>query len=177
MRPIEALPPMTGRWGFGSDVLATDADAFLMDLMAADAAQPLPVRLTPRRPPPPPPRPRRERKPMSEALIRNALNGNGEDHGGTLPQTLDMDIDVMFHAQRVTSLHLEEPTGAQYEKAVQELASGVNAYTLERFKISLIANTAKVDRTVVLGLRKSQIEEAYSFLSRLLANGLPTGEI
>jgi hypothetical protein len=111
---------------------------------------------------------------MSEALIRNALNDEAPPEA--LPQTLDLDIDVMFHAQRVTRLHLEEPTGGQYEKAVQELASGPNAYTLERFKISLIAAVAKVDRSVVQGMKKSQIEDAYGFLSRLLAAGQPTGE-
>lgn len=112
---------------------------------------------------------------MSEALIQRANGGLAGAMDGALPQTLDLDIDVMFHAQRVTRLHLEEPTGAQYEKAVQELASGPNAYTMERFKITLIANVANVDRLVVLGMKKSQIEEAFSFLSRLLDAGQPTG--
>jgi hypothetical protein len=112
---------------------------------------------------------------MSEALIFRA-NGQAPDDEPALPQTLDMDIDVMFHAQRVTRLHLEEPTAGQYERAVQELAAGPNAYTMERFKITLIANVAKVDRSVVLGMKKHQIEEAFDFLSRLLANGQPTGE-
>jgi len=111
---------------------------------------------------------------MSEALIRNALNG--ETPPDALPETLDMDIDVMFHAQRVTRLHLEEPTAGQYEKAAHELAGGANAYTMERFKISLIANVAKVDRSVVLGMRRSQVEEAFNFLSRLLVAGQATGE-
>lgn len=112
---------------------------------------------------------------MSEALIRNAFT-NGEAHDDGPPQSLDMEIDVMFHAQRITHLHLEEPTGGQYEKAAQELASGANAYTMERFKISLIANVAKVDRTIVAGMKKSQIEEAFDFLSRLLVGGRQTGE-
>ena len=98
------------------------------------------------------------------------------EDGDRTPRTLDMDIDVMFHAQRITRLHLEEPTGGQYERAVQELAPGPNAYTLERFKVSLIANVAKVDRSVVLGMRKSQIEEAFGFLSSLFRDGLATGE-
>ena len=127
---------------------------------------------------------------MSESIIREAIERaagvanfagplNGEapafDIAMDLPQTLDMDIDVMFHAQRVTRLHLEEPTAGQYEKAMQELAGGVNAYTLERFEISLIAAVAKVDRSVVLGMKRSQIGEAFSFLARLLAAGRPTG--
>lgn len=91
------------------------------------------------------------------------------------PRTKDIDIDVMFHAQRVTRLHLQEPTGGQYERAVQELAPGPNAYTLERFKITLIAQVAKVDRSVVLGMRKSQIEDAFNFLSSLWRDGQETG--
>jgi hypothetical protein len=128
---------------------------------------------------------------MSEALIREAIEraagiagfsdpgaANGEaPPEGPPAQTLDMDIDVMFHAQRVTRLHLEEPTAGQYEKAMQELASGVNAYTLERFEVSLIAAVGKVDRAVVLGMKRSQIEEAFRFLARLLASGRPTGAI
>lgn len=102
-----------------------------------------------------------------------SLDGEFKD---AVPQTLDLEIDVMFHAQRITRLHLEEPTAGQYEKAVQELASGPNAYTMERFKISLIANVAKMDRAVILGMKKSQVEEAFNFLSRLLANGQATGE-
>jgi len=126
---------------------------------------------------------------VSEALIREAIERaagvagfgdpsalNGEAPPDAVPQTLDMDIDVMFHAQRVTRLHLEEPTAGQYEKAMQELAAGVNAYTLERFEISLIAAVAKVDRSVVLGMKRSQIEGAFRFLSRLLASGRLTGE-
>lgn len=111
--------------------------------------------------------------------LAHRLNGGTSLDGEfkeTAPQTLDLDIDVMFHAQRITRLHLEEPTAGQYEKAVQELASGPNAYTMERFKISLIANVAKVDRSIVLGMKKSQVEEAFSFLSRLLDSGQRTGE-
>jgi|SRR5579862_1338357 len=120
---------------------------------------------------------------MSESLSR----GNGaayRDIGDGMeqamddmpPQVLDLEIDVMFHAQRITSLHLEEPTGGQYERALRELKDGPNVVSLEAFKITLIAAVAKVDRTVVLGMRKSQIEVAYNFLARLLNGGPPTGE-
>lgn len=110
--------------------------------------------------------------------MSDAARGNGQvlEFQEPPPQSLDLDIDVMFHAQRVTRLHLEEPTAGQYEKAVQELAGGPNAYSMERFKISLIAAVAKVDRSVVLGMKKSQVEEAFDFLSRILATGQPTGE-
>jgi hypothetical protein len=90
-------------------------------------------------------------------------------------QEMDMDIDVMFHAQHITRLHLQEPTGAQYEKAMAELERSTSAYAMERFKITLIAQVARVDRAVVLGMKKSQIEAAFSFLSRLLDDGQKTG--
>jgi hypothetical protein len=126
---------------------------------------------------------------MSEALIRGAIERaaglagfgdpdapNGEaPPSDVVPQTLDMDIDVMFHAQRVTRLHLEEPTAGQYERAMHELAGGANSYTLWRFEVSLIAAVAKVDRSVVLGMKRSQVEEASRFLSRLRAAGQATG--
>ena len=38
-----------------------------------------------------------------------------------LPRTLDMDIDVTFQKKRFTSLHLEEPTAKQLERAEIEL--------------------------------------------------------
>jgi hypothetical protein len=82
----------------------------------------------------------------------------------------------MFHAQHVTRLHLQEPTGRQYENACKELANGANAYAMERFKITLIAQAAKVDRAIIEGMKKSQIERAFDFLSRLLDAGRPTGE-
>lgn len=117
---------------------------------------------------------------MSEHLAR----GNGYDtaqdalvpEDEPLQTELDLDIDVMFHNQRITRLHLQEPTGKQYERAIQELASGQNPYTMERFKVTLIANVAKVDRAVVEGMKKRDIERAFDFLSRLLADGQRTGE-
>jgi hypothetical protein len=111
---------------------------------------------------------------MSDRNIRlaEAFEGTSEQS----PAMMDMDIDVMFHAQRVTRLHLEEPTGGQYENAMKELQGGANPFSMERFKMSLIANVAKVDRSVVLGMKKNQIEEAFAFLDRTLRSGPATGE-
>jgi hypothetical protein len=116
---------------------------------------------------------------MSDRLIRQA-NGNGEDltplEEEEPPTELDLEIDVMFHAQHITSIHLQEPTGKQYETAMRELINGTNAYTMERFKVTLIAQAARVDRSIVEGMRKRQIDKAFDFLARLLADGRPTGE-
>ena len=116
---------------------------------------------------------------MSDRLIRQA-NGNGEDlvplEEEEPPSEMTMEIDVMFHAQHVTELHLREPTGKQYEKAIRELTNGNNPYTMERFKVTLIAESARVDRAIVEGMKKRQIEKAFDFLARLLGDGRITGE-
>lgn len=85
-----------------------------------------------------------------------------------LPRTLDMDIDVTFQRKRFTSLHLEEPTGKQLERAEIELnTTAPTAYMMRRYQISLVAAVAGVPREVVLELKQSQIEEAFGFLSDL----------
>jgi hypothetical protein len=87
-----------------------------------------------------------------------------------IARTLDMDIDVTFQKKRFTSLHLEEPTGKQLERAEIELnTANPNAYTMRRYQIALIASVAGVPREVVLELKFTQINEAFDFLSELLA--------
>jgi hypothetical protein len=86
-----------------------------------------------------------------------------------LPGTLDMDIDITFQKKRFTSLHLEEPTAKQLEKAELELnVRDPTAYMFRRYQIALIAAVAKVPREVVLELRNSQLKEAFDFLERIL---------
>lgn len=87
-----------------------------------------------------------------------------------LPRTLDMDIDITFQKKRFTSLHLEEPTAGQLERAELELnTASPTAYTMRRYQIALIAGVAKVPREVVLQLRHGELTEAFDFLSDLLA--------
>jgi hypothetical protein len=87
-----------------------------------------------------------------------------------LPRTLDMDIDVTFQKKRFTTLHLEEPTAGQMERAELEVNTATpTPYTLRRFQIALIAGVAKVPREVVLQLRNSEVRDAFDFLSALLA--------
>jgi Phage tail assembly chaperone proteins, E, or 41 or 14 len=92
----------------------------------------------------------------------------GEDEA--LPRTLDLDIDVTFQKKRFTSLHLEEPTAKQLERAELELnTTSPTAYTMRRYQIALVAAVAKVPREVVLELRHSELTKAFDFLAELLA--------
>jgi len=114
---------------------------------------------------------------MSASTGNGATSGNGlMPADDDLPATLDMEVDLKFHSQQITTLHLREPTAAQAETADKELAGGVNAHTLRRHQIALVAAVARVDRSVIGQLPVSQLEEAYSFLSRISARGRPTGE-
>lgn len=86
-----------------------------------------------------------------------------------LARTLDLDIDVTFQKKRFTSLHLEEPTAKQLERAEIELNTATpTAYTMRRYQIALVAAVAQVPREVVLELRFSQLNEAFDFLADLL---------
>lgn len=89
-----------------------------------------------------------------------------EDEGP--PSTLDIDIDVTFQKKRFTTLHLEEPTGKAIERATLELnTKEPTAYTMTRYKTSLIAAVAGVPREVVLEMKASEIERAFDFLDNL----------
>ena len=102
----------------------------------------------------------------------NGLMPSEED----LPLTRDMEVDLKFHNQTVTTLHLQEPTAAQAERADRELASGVNAHTLRKHQIALVAAVTKHPTEVIGQLRISQLEDAYNFLSQLSARGRRTTE-
>lgn len=89
-------------------------------------------------------------------------------------RTLDMDIDVEFQRKRFTSLHLQEPTAKQLEKAEIELNVAVpTAYTMRRYQIALIAAVAKVPREVVLELTFTELNRAFDFLGTLLRDRSP----
>jgi hypothetical protein len=99
------------------------------------------------------------------------------DEGESYPRTLDMDIDVTFQKKRFTSLHFEEPTAKQLEKAEIELnTSQPNAYMMRRYQIALVAAVAQVPRDVVLELKYSELNRAFSFLSGLLDSTRQDGE-
>lgn len=93
------------------------------------------------------------------------------------PRTLDMDIDITFQKKRFTSLHLEEPTAKQMERAELELNNpNPTAYMMRRYQIALVAAVAQVPREVVLELKHSQLSEAFDFLAALLAPSPKDGE-
>jgi hypothetical protein len=95
-----------------------------------------------------------------------------------LPRTLDMDIDITFQKKRFTSLHLEEPTAKQLERAEIELnTQNPTPYSMRRYQIALVAAVAQVPREVVLELRHSQLTEAFDFLAGLLAPSQQDGAI
>lgn len=119
---------------------------------------------------------------MSDHLARGngAASGNGlaadEAPGEELPKTKDLEVDLHFHNQHITVLHLQEPTAAQAERADRELAGGVNAHTLRKHQIALVAAVARVDKDVIGQMKVSQLAEAYDFLRALSERGQPTGE-
>jgi Phage tail assembly chaperone proteins, E, or 41 or 14 len=91
-------------------------------------------------------------------------------------RTRDIDIDITFQKKRFTTLHLEEPTGKQLERAELELNTNApTPYMMRRYQITLIAAVAQVPREVVLELKQSQIEDAFDFLSGLSARSLKDG--
>jgi hypothetical protein len=105
---------------------------------------------------------------------------SGDDLASTddepIERTLDLDIDVTFQKKRFTSLHLEEPTAKQLERAELELNSPTpTAYMMRRYQIALVAAVAKVPREVVLELRHSELTRAFDFLSGLLEPIQPDG--
>lgn len=93
------------------------------------------------------------------------------------PRVLDLELDppVTFKAKPFATLHLEEPTGKMMERAEQELQAGVNAYSLRRFQITLVAQAARVPREVVEAMPVGQIARAWGFLETLLPGGPATG--
>jgi Phage tail assembly chaperone proteins, E, or 41 or 14 len=95
------------------------------------------------------------------------------------PRVLDLELDppVMFQKKPFAALHLEEPTGKMMERCEMELQGGVNAYSLRRAQITLIAAVAKVPREVVEAMPIGQIARAWDFLLKLLPAGQVIGAI
>jgi hypothetical protein len=93
-----------------------------------------------------------------------------------LDRTMVLDVDVPWQAQRVTKINLKEPTAGQYERALRELESGHFAHTIQRYKITLIAQVSNMPREVIERLRASDVEKAYVFLAPLLPGFQATSE-
>lgn len=95
------------------------------------------------------------------------------------PRVLDLELDppVTFQKKPFATLHLEEPTGKMVERAEQELAVGVNHFTLRRYQITMVAQCAKVPREVIEAMQMGQIARAWDFLVPMLPGGPLTGVI
>ena len=92
-----------------------------------------------------------------------------------LPRTLDIDIDITFQKKRFTSLHLEEPTAKQLERAEIELnTASPTAYTMRRYQIALVASVAQVPREVVRRATPQPTDGGVRFFSRT-ARAFPQG--
>jgi hypothetical protein len=94
------------------------------------------------------------------------------------PRVKEMEVDLAYHAQRITRLTLREPTAGQFEKALLETRGpqGGDTYSNQRFKTTLVAGVCKLPREVIEQLPVTQLEEAASFLLALLNRGQPIGE-
>ena len=118
---------------------------------------------------------------MSEALIRQAHGGNGQlpDFIMETPRTKDIEVDVTYHSQRITSLHLKEPTAKQQWMAEKELSTRIELappHQVRRFMMVLIGGVANVPQEVIEQLPVTKLEEAFDFLVSLRDTGQATGQ-
>jgi hypothetical protein len=106
-----------------------------------------------------------------------ATNGQGK-RDDDAPRTLDMIIDppIEWNNNTYESLHLEEPTAHQVERAESELAGSVNVHALRKYQIALVSQSSGLPRQVVERMRISQVREASDFLSTFIGGGRETGE-
>jgi len=97
-------------------------------------------------------------------------------HENPLDSTMVMEVDIPWQSQRVTRLNLKEPTAGQYERALREVQAGTDAHTIQRYKITLIAEVANLPRQVIERMRASDVEKAFLFLAPLLPGFQATSE-
>jgi hypothetical protein len=104
-------------------------------------------------------------------------NGSGASESD-LPRTLELDIDppIEWNGKTYATMHLEEPTGHQIERAEAELAVAVNVHTLRKYQFAIISQASGMPRQAVEKMRISQIKEAADFLTSFISAGPETGE-
>lgn len=118
---------------------------------------------------------------MSEALIQQAHGGNGAalEFRAEPAKTKDLEVDVMFGAQRVTVLHLKEPTAQQQYLAERELSTTdprtARPAEWRMFMMVLVAGVANVPLDVIKALPVTKLEEAFDFLGTIRGIGQATG--
>src|SRR5215469_1762758 len=107
------------------------------------------------------------------------MSGNGEFHPlqeDDAPRVMEMDVDLAYHAQRISKLTLREPTSGVVEKALLEARGVQDAYADTRFKITLVAGVTKLPREVIQQLPYTQLQDSFRFLAPFLGLGPPTTE-
>jgi hypothetical protein len=110
-------------------------------------------------------------------MLNSAVsNGQGRSDDDA-PRTLDMVIDppIEWNNNTYESLHLEEPTAQQVERAESELAGQVSMHTMRKYQIALVSQCSGLNRQVVERMRISQVREAADFLSTFIGGGRGTG--
>jgi hypothetical protein len=114
---------------------------------------------------------------MSSPFPQVVTNGTG-NHDDDLPRFLDIEIDppVEWNGKTYSTLHLEEPTGQQIERAEAELAAVVNIHTLRKYQFAIVSQASGMPRQAVEKMRISQIKQAADFLTSFTSSGPETGE-
>lgn len=120
---------------------------------------------------------------MQTAISDGRIEPNGLDRDeaeSPLPTTLDIELDppIEKNGTTYTTLHFEEPTGKQVERAETELTAGgtqPSLHHLRRYQFALLSLCAGVPRSVIEEMRISQIEEAALFLASFSNAGPRTG--
>jgi hypothetical protein len=111
-------------------------------------------------------------------MLNTAVTNGQRRSDDDAPRTLDMVIDppIEWNNNTYESLHLEEPTHHQVERAESELAGSVNVHTLRKYQASLVSQCSGLPRQVVDRMRIGQVREAADFLSAFISGGPRTGE-
>ena len=90
------------------------------------------------------------------------------------PNTLDLEIDVVFQKKPFNTLHLREPLAKEIERAERELnMQNPTPYNFRRYQMTMIAQVAKVPIEVIGELPNSQLRRAWNFLARQLDADTP----
>lgn len=94
--------------------------------------------------------------------------------GATL--TIRLDAPVEFARGKYEALALMEPSAGQTLQAEQALGAGVNAETLRRRDVKLVAIVSGWPESAVGQLPISRLNEAADFLLEFTTRGLPEGD-
>jgi hypothetical protein len=92
--------------------------------------------------------------------------------------TWDYPVDLRWKQQRISVLHLREPSAKHVELAEREITvppRQATAVMMRRYQIVLLSQVARVPKEVIEDMPVTALEEAYGFLAGLLERGRSTG--